>query len=445
MKQPITDETAEKSVIGAILLNQTMLEEVSEIITPNDFYWPKHENIYTTALALAQNGTPVDVLTVTNQLQADGNLERSGGALYLHDLLEATPTTSNAPYYARIVADKATTRRIVEATARIGQLATTGSLPPDELVETARAEIDSTSRSTAQLTDVAELIDPLLDAIDRGEAAQIVAPTPWRNLTDHTGGFRRGAVYVIGSRPGVGKSIASVQIALELAKTGHVSLHSLEMGENEITARIIANQARVALGRLNGAGEKPNHNDWNKISKARGNMAETTRRIQIDDRSTVTTLDIRSYARSAKRAAERAGEPFNGIIVDYLQLLASPRGVHPSTPRHEIVGQFSRSLKILARELDVPVILLSQLNRSSVGSDRPPTMADLRESGAIEQDADVILLLHQENPPDPEIGMLLAKNRHGIASEVIKLTRYGEFSVLEEKTWTPSHIREVTA
>ena len=139
------------------------------------------------------------------------------------------------------------------------------------------------------------------------------------------------------------------------------------------------------------------------------------------------------------RAAERAGEPFNGLVVDYLQLMSTPKGVHPSTPRHEVVGHFSRSLKILARELNVPVILLSQLNRSSVGADRPPTMADLRESGSIEQDADVILLLHHPNPVTPDIDMLLEKNRHGMAPVPIELTRRGEYSALETRPWTPTY------
>lgn len=438
MNQPIADKQAEKSVLGAILLNRAALDDVPDHIDAGDFYWPKHEIIYTAALAVAQTETPVDVLTVTDRLRADGNLNRAGGVLYLHDLIEATPTTSNAVYYAKIVADKAVLRRLADAATKIGQLAHSGDNPA-ELVETARAEIDAARRDTAHVTSVAELIDPLLDAIDRGEAAQIVAATPWADLTEHTGGFRRGAVYVIGARPGVGKSIAAIQIALKLADTGFVSLHSLEMGENEITARVIANKSRVALGRLNGTGERPNDRDWQRINDHRADMAETTRRIQIDDRSTVTPLDIRSHARSAMRAAERAGEPFNGIIVDYLQLMSTPRGVHPSTPRHEIVGMFSRSLKILARELEVPVILLSQLNRSSVGSDRPPTMADLRESGAIEQDADVILLLHHANPGTADIDMLLEKNRHGMAPIPIELTRKGEFSALETRQWRPSY------
>lgn len=436
--KPIADETAEQSVLGAALLNRVALDETADIVEPTDFYWPKHEIIYAAALTVAQTETPVDVLTVTDQLRGDGNLDRAGGALYLHDLLDATPTTSNAPYYARIVRDKAILRRLADAASKIGQLAHSGGTP-DELVETARAEIDATSRDTAQIRSVADVLDPLLEAIDRGEAAQIVAPTPWQDLTEHTGGFRRGAVYVIGARPGVGKSIAAIQIALELARTGFVSFHSLEMGENEITARFIAHQARVALGRLNGTGEKPNPKDWEKIAAVRGPMGELAARIQIDDRSTVTPLDIRSYARGAIRAAERAGQTLNGIIVDYLQLMSTPRGVHPSTPRHEIVGAFSRSLKILARELDVPVILLSQLNRSSVGSDRPPTMADLRESGAIEQDADVILLLHHANPGTADIDMLLEKNRHGMAPIGIELSRRGEFSALETRQWQPSY------
>lgn len=436
---PIADTLAEQSVLGSMLMSQDAVDDVPDTIGSEDFYHPKHATVYTAIQAVAKRGEPVDALTVASELQTGGELKRIGGAPYLHDLLAATPSAANVGYYARIVRDKAIQRRVVDAATRITQLAASGEHDPDELVETARAEIDATSRATAGVKSVAELIDPLLDAIASGEAAQIVSATPWDELTHHTGGFRRGAVYVIGARPGVGKTIAGIQIALELAKTGFMSFHSLEMGENEIAARLIANRARVALGRLNGSGEPASDRDWKLISESREEIDRLTRRIQIDDRSTVSPVDIRSFARSAMRAAERAGEPFNGLVVDYLQLMSTPKGVHPSTPRHEVVGHFSRSLKILARELNVPVILLSQLNRSSVGADRPPTMADLRESGSIEQDADVILLLHHPNPVTPDIDMLLEKNRHGMAPVPIELTRRGEYSALETRPWTPTY------
>src|SRR5699024_4301989 len=176
------------------------------------------------------------------------------------------------------------------------------------------------------------------------------------------------------------------------------------------------------------------------IAENREEIDRLSRRIQIDDRPTVSPVDLRSFARSAMRAAERAGEPFNGLVVDYLQLMTAPSTIGSDTKRHEVVGHFSRSLKILARELNVPVILLSQLNRSSVGQDRPPTMADLRESGSIEQDADVILLLHHANPVTTDIDMLLEKNRHGMAPVPIELQRRGEYSALETRPWVPAHV-----
>jgi len=432
------DMQAEQSVLGAVMLQNSVLDDLTGIDAP-DFYWPKHATIFAVMQKMAQAGDPIDPVTLSDALQATGALTNVGGPLYLHELLTGTPTASNAAYYARIIRDKAIRRRVHAAATKISQLAGSGDMQPDELVEMARTEIDSTGTATTEIVAIDSLIDPLLTSIEQGEAARIVAPTPWPELTEHTGGFRRGAVYVIGARPGVGKSIAAVQIGIELAKTGVVSFHSLEMGENEIAARVLANQARVALGRLNGTGEQPSSRDWEKLAKARATVGDIAGRIMIDDRSTVSVTDIRSHARTVLRQAQKNGQELNGIIIDYLQLMAAPRGIHPSTPRHEIVAGLSRSLKILARELDVPVILLSQLNRASTTTDRPPTMADLRESGAIEQDADVILLLHQENPPSPDIGMLLAKNRHGVASTVIELTRKGEFSALETRQWQPSY------
>lgn len=433
MIEPIANTDAEQSVLGAIMLNRAALDEVRDILEPGDFYRPAHSTLYETALDLAGRGEPVDATTMLGALQTAGDLTRVGGAPYLHDLLAQVPTAANVAYYARIVAQTGVRRRVSEAATRIAQLASApDGIEADDLVEVARAEIDATSRATADVHTLADGIDGFLEALDKGRTARIVAPTPVPELNEYLGGWRRGALYVVGARPGVGKTIFALQAALGIAQHGTVAFNTLEMSAHEIRARAIANIAGVALGRLNGTGEPPSQRDWKLIAQARDALNVTT--LAIDDRSMVGPTHVRSHARSVARRG-----PLAGIIVDYLQLMQAPSTMRRGASQYEIVTALSRQMKLLAGELDVPVILLTQLNRNSANSDRAPSMHDIRDSGAIEQDADVILMLHHPDPETPFINLLVAKNRHGIAGSVIPLERKGEYSKLIPKQWQPSN------
>src|SRR5690625_568569 len=431
--EPIADQTAEQSVLGAILLTQKTLDDVRDILDPGDFYRPANATIYETMLDLAGKGEPVDDTTVLTALNTGGELARVGGRTYLHDLLAQVRTAANATYYAKIVAETAVRRRLSDAGVRIAQLASTpDGISTDDLVEVARAEVDATSKATADVTTLADVMDDYLEALERGETARIVAPTPWDELTHLLGGWRRGALYVVGARPGVGKTIVALQAALGLADAGTVAFNTLEMSTQEIWARAVANKAEVALGRLNGTGEPPSPRCWDLIAKARAALNVDT--LAIDDRSMVGPSQIRSHARSVARRGQ-----LSAIVVDYLQLMQAPSNMRRGASQYEIVTALSRQMKLLAGELDVPVILLTQLNRNSATDNRAPSMHDIRDSGAIEQDSDVILLLHHGNPNSPDIDLLVAKNRHGVAGSVIPLERRGEYSKLVPRRWKASN------
>lgn len=433
MNEPIADTEAEQSVLGAIMLTTRALDDVRDILDVADFYRPVHQTIYQTALDLAGRSEPVDATTMLAALNTTGELARIGGGPYLHDLVSAVPTAANVGYYARIVAQTAIRRRLAETAIRIGQLANSpDGIETDELVEVARAEIDATTRATATVTTLADGMDQFLDDLHEGKTARIVAPTPWQWLTDQLGGWRRGGLYVVGARPGVGKTIVALQAALDLAEHGQVAFSTLEMSTQEIRARAVANRAEIALGRLNGTGEKPSVRDWDRIAQRRD--ALNVRSLAIDDRSMVGPAQIRSHARSVARKGE-----LTAIVVDYLQLMQAPSNMRRGASQYEIVTALSRQMKLLAGELDVPVILLTQLNRNSATDNRAPSMHDIRDSGAIEQDADVILLLHQDNPMSPDIDLLVAKNRHGVAGSVIELERQGEHARMVPRQWRPSN------
>jgi len=243
-------------------------------------------------------------------------------------------------------------------------------------------------------------------------------PTPWADLNHIIGGWRPGGLYIMGARPGVGKTLMGVNAAVGLAAHGHVALNSLEMGRREVHERILSAQASIDMGRI--TRHKLTEDDWGKIAHYRPSLQGLP--LSIDDRSTVGVTDIKSHARSVARRGHLAG-----IVVDYLQLMSTPRG--DKRPRHEVIGEISRGLKILAKELDVPIIALSQLNRASTQGDRRPTMADLPESGSLEQDSDVVLLLHVEEDDPSTMHVGVPKNRQG-ATGAFELVRNGHYARL---------------
>lgn len=423
----VPHDEAEKHVLGSLMHTRRAIEEVQPLLDPGDFYAPRHETIYQAITALAGRGEGVDPVTVADQLKRTGDLTDAGGALYLADLYAAPPTTSNVAFYARIVRDQAILRRLHSAGVRIAQLATTGEGDIDELVEHSRAEVDAVSRATAQTGWIDQAIDQTIDDLDKPTP---VTPTPWKDLNHHIGGWAPGRLYVIGARPAVGKTLIAVNAATHLARSTPVALNTLEMSSKEIHHRILANLSSVNLTRIGEHRLTPD--DWDRVSKALPAVHEL--RLSIDDRSAVTVTDIASHARSAARRYDR---PLGMVVVDYLQLMATPTSRRHENRQQE-VATISRRLKLLAKELHCPVVALSQLNRASEGRmDKKPTMADLRESGALEQDSDVVILLHADEDQPGTILAAVAKNRHGTTG-AFELDKYGHYARITDQAWTPT-------
>ena len=419
------DVQAEQSVLGAMLLSREALAEVSEVLDGGDFYRPTHETIYRTMLTLNAKGSPVDAITVNDELSRTGEAGPAGGPAYVHQLMQACPTPSAATYYAGIVTEAAVRRRLHTAGVKIQQLATSGG-DIEELVEAARREVDLTSRAagTAVLS-FGETIDTMLWGLD--EAVQH-HPTPWDALNQIIGGLRPGALYVIGARPSVGKSVIALNLAKSLTAHGSVAFSSLEMSNSDVQIRAVSGDLNIDVRRLIERDLTPG--DWEKIRERRAAWDSVP--LFVDDRAGVTITDIRRFARSVNRR-----KPLAGLVVDYLQLMAQPSG--DKRPRQEFVADMSRQLKIMAMDMQIPVIALSQLNRASEArQDKTPAISDLRESGAVEQDADVVILLHREIMGEKrnDLGMLVAKNRHG-STGFAELQFWGHYSKALDQGGSP--------
>jgi replicative DNA helicase len=392
----------EQSVIGSILLtNGKALEELT--LSPADFDDLQNERIYKTVLEMKAGRHPIDVLTVGAALPKL--------ASYLHDIVTATPTPASVKFYASKVIEEATRRRLAIAGTMIHSKAQHEDLAT--VFDTAKKEIDDLidRNSAIRPSYVADELLPYMDEIDKPKH---YPESPWELLNDIITGFRPGALYIIGARPGVGKTIIGLQIAWELSRQGPVSFHSLEMGKTELYNRIISSQAEVPLSAI----EKGNLQEWmwERILKVRTQIQE--HRLAIHDKSGQNLLQIRASANSVKGNGQ-----LEAIVVDYLGLI---QDTEKGRKRYEMITDISIGLKNLARDLNVPVIALAQLNRGpEQRKDSEPDMADLRDSGGIEQDADVVILLHRKSVDEDQFEWQksqmirkVAKNRHGGLGEV---------------------------
>lgn len=401
------DLAAEQSALGAMLLNEKALAQVSEIVKPEDFYRPNHAAIFQAIVATWLEGAEVDAVTVAAQLDRAGKLKTVGGAPYLHTLISTVPTPSQGAYYAGIVAAKARMRRLGELGVRLRHLASNDTPVGD--MDEAIAQAEKFFRDVQQADSKAKDFDQLVTSWnDWYEGPSSTISTPWPLLNDRlNGGLERGRVYVWGARPGVGKSVATLQLARHAAVYGFKSaVFSLEMSGNEVMTRLMAqgaelNIADLARRRLDVEGAAK----LDKFVKENEGLP-----IQIIDRETITVEQIVAHCRAAG--------PFDVIVVDYLQL------IDPSdkrAPRQEQVAHVSRSLKMAARELNAAVVVAAQLNRGSVkdGKPRAPTIADLRESGAVEQDSDCVVLLHTDDDDPGFVQMIVGKNRQGKLGDMV--------------------------
>jgi replicative DNA helicase len=413
---------AEQSVLGAMLLSKDAIADVVEIIRPGDFYRPAHQLVYDSILDLYGKGEPADAVTVAGELTRNGQLVRVGGASYLHTLISMVPTAANGGYYAQIVAERATLRRLVMAGTRIvqmgyetasGQTEIAGTV--DMVVDRAQAEIyEVTERRTSEdFVHIESLLQPTLDEIETISMTGGVGtgiPTGFAQLDEYTNGLHPGQMITVAGRPGSGKSTLALDFARSAAiKNGKPTvIFSLEMSKIEIMMRLFSAEATVALQNMRSG--HMSDQDWTRLARRSSELAEAP--LFIDDSPNLTMMEIRAKARRLRQRSD-----LQLVVIDYLQLMSSGKRVES---RQQEVSEFSRAMKLLAKELEVPVIALSQLNRGpEQRTDKRPMLSDLRESGSIEQDSDVVLLVHRPDLYEPETerageaDLILAKHRNG--------------------------------
>jgi replicative DNA helicase len=414
-RTPPQDIAAEQSVLGAMLLSKDAIADVVEVLHGNDFYRPAHETVFDTILDLYGRGEPADAVTLSAELQKKGELTRVGGAPYVHTLVAGVPTAANAGYYAEIVRERAILRRLVEAGTRIVQMGYGGEGDIDDVVDRAQVEVFGVSerRTAEDYAPIADLLQGTLDeieAISAHDGSLVGVPTGFADMDALTNGLHPGQLVIVAARPAIGKST----LALDIARAA--SLHhgltsvvfSLEMGRNEITMRMLSAEAKVPLHHMRSG--TMTDQDWDKIARTTGSVSAAP--LYIDDSPNMTMMEIRAKCRRLKQQHD-----LRLIVLDYLQLMSSGKRVES---RQVEVSEFSRSLKLLAKELGVPVVALSQLNRGpEQRTDKKPMLSDLRESGSLEQDADMVILLHREDayekesPRAGEADFIVAKHRNG--------------------------------
>ncbi len=416
---------AEQSVLGAILLSERSLYAlvIEEGLRPEDFYRERHRVTYAAMLALYAANEPIDPLTVTEHLRQAGELDAAGGADAIDELTGAVPLVGNARRYAQIVKENALLRRLLHTTYEIQASVTERRHSPRDLVEQAEKAMLEVAHDDKQqdFRSIDEILHDELDKMQRLSAegtALTGTPSGFKDLDEITGGFQPGNLIILAARPSMGKSALVTNIA-ENAAIDHnraVALFSLEMSETELAQRFVASQGRIFGDKLRKG--KVADSEWPKILDATRKLSAAP--LYVDDSSDIGILDIRAKAR---RLHQQAPGGLGLIIVDYLQLMRPDAG---TDSRVEQVGQMSRGLKILARELRVPVIALSQLSRAvEQRHDKKPILSDLRESGQIEQDADLVMFIYRDEYYEKDESeaqglaeILIAKHRNGGLGDV---------------------------
>jgi replicative DNA helicase len=426
---------AEESVLGAMLLSPGAIGAVSEIVDAGDFYRDSHATIYRTALALYAKGEPVDVITLVDALDERGHLDAVGGRVRIHELAALVPATANAAHYARIVRETATLRGLIRVGGEIARLGWERPGETPDLVDRAEQVMFELSQQRVS-TEFSHIETLLKESFERITAlyesgAEITGvPSGFRDLDRVTSGFQPGNLVIIAARPSMGKSALALCMAANLGVRHEtpVALFTLEMSKSEVTQRLLCSEAKVESQRLRSG--RLAADDWPRLVAAGDKLMKSP--IYVDDTGSITMMELRSKARRLK-----SKEPSLGlIIVDYLQLMTAGG---TTENRVQEVSQISRQLKVLARDLEIPIVALSQLSRAvEQRHDKRPILSDLRESGSIEQDADIVGFVYRDeyyNEDSDQQGLaelIIAKHRNG-PTDAVKLSflkRYAKFADL---------------
>lgn len=421
-KIPPQNLDAEKSLLGAILIDEDVLADVSEAVKPRDFYDKNHEMIYDGMLRLYEKHKPVDMLTLTDELKRKDHLSLVGGSAYLSELTNYVPTAAHAEAYADLVSQKAVRRRLIKASGDISEMGYNEDSDVQELLAKAESELFSVSDQSLK-QDLTSISDILADSFDRMEelhrnkGAIRGIRTGYRDLDNMTAGLQRSDLIILAARPAMGKTTFVTNLAYNIAtiEKKPVLFFSLEMSKEQLLDRMLADAAGVDSWNIRTG--NLSDEDFDKISTAMGEMNEAP--FFIDDKPGLTVLELRTKAR---RVAHE--QDLGLIVIDYLQLMQGS-GRHDGN-RVQEVSEISRGLKLVARELNVPVIALSQLSRSVESRQPPiPQLSDLRESGSIEQDADIVSFIYRPGyyePDNPDVAnitdLIIAKHRNGPVGKV---------------------------
>jgi replicative DNA helicase len=430
---------AEQAVLGAMLLDQDAALRAAELLDHSQFYQDAHRRLFRAAVALTEQRVVIDHITLRNELSRRDELDLVGGADYIAELVDSVATAANLEHHARIIREKAILRRLIETSTAIIQEAYDGHQSANELLDHAEGRIFRISQERRQegFVRIKEMLWPTMERIEtlqKSGKSVTGVPSGFEDLDALTSGFQRSELIIIAARPSMGKTAFVLNVAANAAHEGHgIALFSLEMSKDAIVQRLLCAEARVDSQRVRRGMLRDT--DFTALARAAGWLQQCP--IWIDDSPALTLLEMRSKARRL-----RADNEVGLIVVDYLQLMRSPEY---SENRVQEISDISRSLKGLARELEIPVIALSQLSRASEqrGGERKPILSDLRDSGAIEQDADVVVFIHRPEYYDREdetkrgiAEIMLAKHRNGPTGDVTlafhrELTRFDSYSARE--------------
>lgn len=423
---------AEQAVLGAVFLEPEALQRAIERLIPEDFYRTTHERIFRVMLELSERGEPVDLVTVTSELQKRKLLEEVGGVTYLSDLAGSVPTAANVDYYSQMIEEKSLLRRLIRAATDIAAESYTSEQDVEEILDEAEKRILEVS-NRSNIGDFSPIKEILVEAYDNIEMLHnrkddiTGIPSGFIELDRITAGFQRNDFIVVAARPSVGKTAFALNISQNVAiKTNeNVAIFSLEMGAQQLVMRMLCAEGNIDSQRLRTGKLTPE--DWEKLTMAMGSLSNAG--IFIDDTPGIRVSDIRAKCRRLKQE-----KGIGMVVIDYLQLILG--SYRQGENRQQEVSEISRSLKALARELEVPVIALSQLSRGVESrQDKRPMMSDIRESGSIEQDADIVAFLYRDDYYDKEsenenmIEIIIAKQRNGPTGtvELAFIKEYNKF------------------